>query len=54
MKIEEAKSYLKDKGLKNKNDYRIWWAENSAECKRIGLPKYPENYYSPRKKQIGK
>ena len=49
MTLEEAKSYLRDKGLKSEHDYRIWWSENSEECKRIGMPKYPKNYYSPKK-----
>jgi len=49
MTIEEAKSFLKDKGLKTKNDYRKWWSEHSTECKCIGLPKYPENYYRLKK-----
>jgi hypothetical protein len=41
----EAKSYLRDKGLKTKEEYAIWWLANKEENERIGLPQFPEEFY---------
>jgi hypothetical protein len=45
MTYKEAKSYIKDKNLKNKRDYLNYWYANKEECKRIGLPQHPDKYY---------
>lgn len=50
MSYKEAKSFIKDKGLKNKRDYLNYWYANKEECKRIGLPQHPDKYYSNNKK----
>lgn len=42
---QEAKNYLKDKGLKTKEEYDNFWNKNRKECIRIGLPKNPDEYY---------
>jgi hypothetical protein len=46
MTLKEAKSYIKNKGLKNKRDYLNYWYLNKIECRRIGLPQRPDKYYS--------
>jgi len=45
MTYEEAKAYLKDKGLRTKEEYKIWWIANKKENLWIGLPQNPEIYY---------
>jgi len=45
MTYEKAKSYLRNKGLKTKEEYSAWWLANKEENERIGLPQFPEEFY---------
>ena len=46
MTYNEAKKWIADKGLKDKNDYDRFWERYKILCRHIGLPRHPEKYYS--------
>jgi len=46
MTYSEAKFYMRDKGLKTKEEYANWWIAHKKENERIGIPQLPDEFYN--------